>query len=223
MERELPKKHLFLMLAVLAAGILMTATVAFADGFSVVKYSSRISVTKGDYYAINMGTKTKNAKTVTVKSSKASVADAFMSGSTVMFDAKKAGKATLTITVTAKNGKKKTYKCKVVIYNYTNPVKSFKVGNTQFASKFKRPNVGELYTGAKKAKVTVTPKAGWKLKKIEHVMISFSDGMKESTKKVKNKSTISINGGYEIEEIVCTFYNPSKKLYEYSTVMIWRM
>lgn len=102
-------------------------------------------------------------------------------GSTLMVTAKKAGKAKITCTV---GGKKKSFT--LVVKKYKNPVKTFKVGGKNYASKFKKAR--DYYGGHKAGKLTIKPASGWKLVSI------YGDGGK-----VKNGKKIDKFGFYQVE------------------------
>ncbi|MDO4400692.1 MAG: hypothetical protein Q4D27_07080 [Coriobacteriia bacterium] len=75
---------------------------------------------------------------------------------------KKAGKAKVTFKY-----KGKSYTMNVVVAKYTNPVKTYKIGSTNYASKFKKTPF--YFAGGKvlKGKVTVKAATGWKFKHFE--------------------------------------------------------
>lgn len=78
----------------------------------------------------------------------------------ITFDPKKAGSTTVKVTV--KNGSKtKTHSIKLTIYKHENPLTTFKIGKTQYKSKF---NSKKIYY-AKRPKKTSTVKLNVKAKK----------------------------------------------------------
>lgn len=114
--------------------------------------------------------KSSNSKVVTI--SKTDTVGA--SGATIYLTAKKAG----TATVSFKSGGK-TYKIKVTVAKYKNPVSSITIGSTKIAKgKFKNAatySVKYSKFANKKVKVTVELKKGWSIKETEKAKFS-SDG-----------------------------------------------
>lgn len=177
-----------------------------------VKYQKNIGISLDDKIlvtTVDLGSRASNAKKVTVKSSKKSVVEAKASSDkkSISLFANKAGSAKVTVTVTKKNGKKSSYPINVTVYKYINPVKSFKIGSKSFSFKKKSqqewsPEYG-FYDEKMKAKISVTPKAGWKLKAI----------YTNNDKKVKNKSKVTIKGT-DFTYFIAEFYNAKQKLTE---------
>jgi len=75
--------------------------------------------------------------------------------------ASKKGKAKVSFTLKVKN-KKYNYSMTITSKKYANPVKSFKVENKEFASKFKKKATG-VSTPIDGKVIKVTPKKGWKV------------------------------------------------------------
>ena len=100
------------------------------------------------------------------------------------------GKAT--ITFKAKVGSKTySYKCKVVVHTYENPVKSLKIGKTNYASEFAYMNYFTLRAQKNlKGKLAITTNKNWKIKNIE-----VYDYKSDNITKVKNNKTITLNKG----------------------------
>ena len=77
------------------------------------------------------------------------------------------------------------FKIKVTVYQYEAPVKTFKLGSKNYASKFKDND--HVYLKIKKTetfKVSIKPNKGWKLEDIE-----FYDGEKRTS--IKNNSKVT--------------------------------
>lgn len=180
----------------LLAAVLMLPVTALADSFGMLDYSSKITVSKSEMpYIVEMGKKAKGATKVTVKSSKKSVVAAaveqawYSDGTEVslpIITAKKAGVAHVTIKVT-KGGKTKTYKMKVTVIKYKNPLKKLKLGNATLTKKFKKSTYYSLNITAKQ-KLTVKAASGWKVKSIRY---SYYNPAKNAFVSKKIKS-----GGY---------------------------
>lgn len=147
--------------------------------------------------------KTSNTSVVSVKQTK------YTYGSQAYYRISLVPKKAGTTTVSLKC-KGKTYKTKVTIKKYINPVKSVKIGTTSIASsKFNSSATTRLsYTkfGSKNVKTTVSLKSGWKL---EELYIFKGDPRKGSMKpaieymqkgwmrseSVANGSKIPVKGG----------------------------
>ena len=89
---------------------------------------------------------------------------------------KKAGKAKVTFKY-----KGKSYTMNVVVAKYTNPVKTYKIGSKNYASKFKKSPF--YFAGGKvlKGKVTVKAATGWKFKHFEY----YKNGKLKTAKSYK--------------------------------------
>lgn len=96
---------------------------------------------------------------------------------TAVFELRKPGKATITYKF---NGK--TYTHKLVVRKYANPVKTFKIGTKNYATKFKKYSSAQITAKLAGKKVKVTPAAGWKLK---YILVANDKGEKH----VKNGYT----------------------------------
>jgi cell division protein YceG involved in septum cleavage len=177
----------------------------------------------------------KNIKNVKVKSGNTKIVYiGKMTGNNntgFVFTALKAGSANLTIKATLTTGKTKTYKAKVNVVSYSNPVKSLKIGSKELASKLKKDMYASYKNKAESEKVTVKLKSGWTLKSIKHTyyeVIQNEDSsgdtsesyetIKEKTVKIKNggKITYSDNEG----SLIIKVYNKKTKLTETLEVYI---
>lgn len=132
-----------------------------------------------------------NYKITNVKSSdkKVMVASKVFDGeySMIKMKAKKPGKTT--ITFKAKIGNKTyNYKVKVKVVNYTNPLKSFKIGKTDYASKFSH-TFYHRRSGKKKiaGKLAIKPNPDWKVAAL--YTYDFKTGKE---KNVKNNKKITL-------------------------------
>ena len=209
------KKH-FQWLMMLAAALTLFLTPAKAKAFDEsmpeVKYQKQLGILVDHpvlVTIVNMGTKVNNAKKVTVTSSNKKIVEAKVTtdNKAVGLFANKVGKAVVTVKVKNKSGKTSSYPINVTVYKYTNPVKKFKLGSKSFSFKKKcsvewTPD-GGLYDDVIKAKLSITPNAGWKLQKI------YTSG----DKVVKNNTTVKIDGK-KFTYFLAVFYNAEKKLLE---------
>lgn len=91
------------------------------------------------------------------------------------------------INFTGKSGK--VYTMNLTVVKYSNPVKKFKIGSKNLASKFKKSNTG-WYSIKKtqKQKISIKPQKGWEI-----VDIDYSDyNLKKPVKKIKNNKRITL-------------------------------
>ncbi|MDO5539204.1 MAG: hypothetical protein Q4F83_03915 [Eubacteriales bacterium] len=124
--------------------------------------------------------KSSNKKVVTV--GKPSVSS-YVKSLSIPLTFKKAGSAYISFDL--KIGKKTySYKKKVSAVKYTNPMKSFKIGKTEFASRYKKYAGPVILNKALSGKLKIVPNKNWK--------IIFMDKMTlgEGSSKVKNNTKI---------------------------------
>ena len=173
-----------------------------------VKYAKTININLEpykyfyDYYAIDMGKKLKGAKKVTVKvSNKAVVSDAdFFYGDLVAFTVKKAGKTTLNIKVTKKNGSTSKYKVNVIVNKLKSPFVSAKLGKKNLIKQFRKDPYATVKCG-KSAKLSIKPKKGWKVSKITYEYeYTSGDDYKYKTKKFTNNKKITFKNNPNYSE-----------------------
>lgn len=122
------------------------------------------------WYTMDLGKLSKNAVSVTAASSNAGVMDVLLRDGVVdyvLLGAKEIGKSTVTVKITYQDGKTKTYKTKVKVAKYVNPVKTFKIGSKDYAKNFGTYRQSQFTVfPSKKAKVTVKLSSEWKIKDI---------------------------------------------------------
>ncbi|MCD7744599.1 MAG: hypothetical protein LUI13_04820 [Lachnospiraceae bacterium] len=156
-----------------------------------------------------------------MKSSNSKVVKISKSGTSVYLTAKKAG----TATVSFKTGGR-TYKIKVTVVKYQNPVSSVAIGSTTIAgSKFDKAattNVKYSKFANKKVKVMFTLAEGWSVKESEHTNVKSNGDVSVSTgayleyarkgwaksDSFKNGKKVSVKGGAGFF-IICTAVNDS--------------
>jgi len=140
-------------------------------------------------------TNLKSNKTSVVKVSKTENTYSGTTSTSIYLTAKKAGTATVSFKY---NGK--TYKTKVTVKKYTNPVSSITIGSTKLSSsKFSSKSAVTLsyskYAG-KKVKVKATLKSGWKVSEegwsgyIEYLQNGWM-----KSEMLKNGKSLTISGG----------------------------
>ncbi len=183
-----------LLVVVLVAGIFV-ASPTDAEAASSLKYDKKVTVylsrktgksSKYGYGSIIIHT-SKALKSVK-SSNKSKVGNLFAyyngSYSQIEFIAKKAGTATISFKVGGK-----TYKSKVTVKKYTNPLKTVKItgvnSGKNIASKVKKKNEVSLSLKKTKtnAKLTIKPAKNWKV-----TDVSFSDGTNYNSKVDKTYS-----------------------------------
>lgn len=197
---------------VLACAMLLMAQTVYADSptgvtpTGVIKWGKKMTVSTEAYGAIvDMGSKVKGAKSITIKSSNKKVATNIKDYTDEMkvpvLNIEGKGTTNLTIKVKTKKGTK-TYKGKLKVVKYKNPIKKFKLSGKNVAKKFKKYPFGDYTVKSKKSKLVIKPNKGWKVKKIEHVY-----GYSGKFHKVKNNSTIKWK---DSGMLYITMYNKSK-------------
>lgn len=196
MNSKLLQRISILAIAVIAALAIYLAfgtSAVHADGLTVKKYSSKVTVTTVDYEVwLKMGSRIKKSHKIRVASSNKSVAAPVVDDGRVFISVRKAGKAAVTIKNKTTG---KTYKCTLKVLKYRNPFKKFYISGKNRASKFNPYNYGEFTNKKTRSKVSIKTKSGWKIKKI-----TFTDAVYKAskekyvfhTKKIKNNSTLKI-------------------------------
>ena len=107
----------------------------------------------------------------------------------LFFTCLKPGTATISGVFYENSKKVGKFKIKVTVYQYETPVKTFKLGSKNYASKFKDND--HVYLTIKKTetfKVSIKPIKGWELESIE-----FYDGEKRMN--IKNNSKVTCKNG----------------------------
>ena len=192
-----------------------------ADLFGKVKYKKNIELTSLDLddvfmYELDMGKLAKSSDKLSLKSSDTSVV--WVESNEPYFGIKKIGKAKITI---KNKTTKKKYTCTVTVIN-KNPFKSLKVGKKELKKQFNIGASGQFNISASKWKISITPKKGWKLKKIKYCTYKRGGSKieKQTLKKktVKNNSKITFKKDEETwgEYFLITMYDKKeKKSYEF--------
>ena len=184
----------------------------------LVDYSKEVTLGFGgttgngsEWYMVNLGTRAKNATSITAKSSNEKVVQVNAQNNYVQLGTQKKGKATVTITVT-KGGTVKNYKMAVTVVKYTNPVKTFKVGSVNYAKDFKKLlQRHNTLIPTKKATVTVKANSGWKIK---NIVFSCVMGNQSQSATIKNKSSFDFSKYSSAwhKSIIVELYNKTTKL-----------
>ncbi len=158
------------------------------SGIQYLKSNGKASTSYLFIYGADLATQVQNVRSSNPKVATATVKD--ISGVCLYIKAIKTGTTTISCTV-----KGKALKYKLTVCKYVNPFKQLMIGDQDYASKFNKQR-DELIVKSSGAPVTltVTPKAGWKLKKIMGDVVG-----KKKDVKIKNGETIDPNKYIEIK------------------------
>ena len=139
----------------------------------------------------------------------------------IYLKAQKPGTATVSVKF-----KGKTYKTRVTVKKYVNPIQSVKIGSTSVSgSKFNSSSIVNLSYAKfanKKVKTTVTLKKGWKLDTdfyLKTPVVEYFQKNDLEGKPVKNGSKIPVKGGKGFE-ILVTAINEKTGLIEYISLVL---
>ena len=175
----------------------LAATPATAQAAGTLKFAKSITLMRENgtdgtmsYGIINS---VKSDKILNLKSSNTSVATVkkaqFRGDYSIVVTGNKQGTATVSFTVQRKNGKKYSFKSKVSVFNYTNPLSKCTFGKTDYREQFDKEHIHMVSFGtAKKGKINVGVKKGYKLEGL--YFCEFGTGAR---KKIKNRSTITLD------------------------------
>lgn len=158
----------------------------------------------------------KSDKILNLKSSNKSVATVknvqFRGDHSIVIKGNKQGTTTVSFTVQRKNGKKYSFKSKVSVFNYTNPLSKCTFGKTDYRKTFDKENNHFISLGdtAKKGKINVDMKKGYKLEGL--YFCEFGTGAR---KKIKNGSTITLDSLHYLE----IDYKNISKNYSYTMIL----
>ena len=183
--KKMIKRTISILLAVM---IMVTAIpVMAAETYYDIHTSETNLLIPGSYEDYNIGSVGK-AK-ATVKSSNTKIATVKVKKGVIWVHAKKPGK----VTIITKIGKK-TYKTKLTILKYENPISSVKIGNTTIkGNRFNKATTIYLSYSKyqnKKQKIKLNLKKGWKLR-----ALSYSQRNWNMDKALKNGGSVKISGG----------------------------
>ena len=209
-----------LVLVLIAALFLGAQSVAFAEESakpflpteSAFPYKSDPDASNG--YGLVIQNYTEDTVLKKVKSSDPSVVKASWTkkdGECLNIQLQKPGTATISGVIYQGGKKVGSFKTKATVYKYESPVKSFKLGSTDYAKEFK--NKDQYYLTLKKTKtlkVSIKPASGWKLSWIE-----FYEG--EDVKEIKNNTKVTFRNSWNYVNVF--FYN--EKLGRDESVVIY--
>ena len=104
----------------------LAAAPVTAQAADTLKFAKSITMLKGNQIGYGIMNSVKSDKILNLKCSNTNVAtvkkEKFIDDYTITIKAKKQGTTTVSFTVKRKNGKKYSFKSKISVYNYTNPL-----------------------------------------------------------------------------------------------------
>ena len=107
-----------------------------------------------------------------------------------------------------KNGKKYSFKSKISVYNYTNPLNKCVVGKKDYKKQLDKKNTVTVSSSSpKKGKINITAKKGYKIEAIYYS--EYGTGVQ---KKIKNGSSITLDSQHYLQII----YKDTRKNYSYA-------
>lgn len=139
-----------------------------------------------------------NGKITKLKSSKPGVLKvSSIGGPYIQPLPKKPGKSKVTFQYAGKK-----FSTVVTVKKYENPCKAYKVGKKDYAKKFnKSPMYGVKNYGTGEAKISITPKKGWKI-----IGLAAGSGENDGAIQIKNNTTVSMDN-YNVQRVRTLFKN----------------
>ena len=188
------------------------ATVQAANG---LKFAKSITIMKGTETDYGIFNSVKSDKILNLKSSNTNVATVkkgkFINDHSITVKAKKQGTTIVSFTIQRKNGKRYSFKSKISVFNYTNPLSKCVFGKTDYTKQFDKENFTYISPdSAKKGKINITLKKGYTLKGL--YCVEYGSGIR---KKLKNGNVITLDG---MHYILIEYKNVSKN-YSYATFL----
>ena len=188
---------LFLALTFIVTDFAVAPVTAQAAG--TLKFHKSIALMKGDEIGHVIRNSVRSDKVLELKSSKPSVVSVkkmpFRDDYTITMKAKKTGTSIVSFKVKRKNGKTYSFKSKVTVHNYTNPLSVCKFGKKDYKKSFDKKTMVPVAKGyPQKAKVCVTAKKGYKID-----AIYYSEHGTGKQRKIKNGSTVTMDGSHYLQ------------------------
>ena len=170
-----------------------------AQAAGTLKFHKSIALMKGDEIGHVIRNTVRSDKVLGLKSSKPSVVSVkkmpFRDDYTITMKAKKTGTSIVSFKVKRKNGKIYSFKSKVTVHNYTNPLSVCKFGKKDYKKSFDKKTMVPVAKGyPKKAKVSITAKKGYKID-----AIYYSEHGTGKQRKIKNGSTVTMDGSHYLQ------------------------
>ena len=188
---------LFLALTFIVTDFAVAPVTAQAAG--TLKFHKSIALMKGDEVGHVIRNSVRSDKVLGLKSSNTSVVSVkkmpFLDDYTITLKAKKTGTSIVSFKVKRKNGKTYSFKSKVTVHNYTNPLNVCKFGRKDYKKSFDKKTMVPVAKGyPQKAKVCVTAKKGYKID-----AIYYSEHGTGKQRKIKNGSTVTMDGSHYLQ------------------------
>lgn len=188
---------LFLALTFIVTDLAVAPVTAQAAG--TLKFHKSIALMKGDEIGHVIRNSVRSDKVLELKSSKPSVVSVkkmpFRDDYTITMKAKKTGTSIVSFKVKRKNGKTYSFKSKVTVHNYTNPLSVCKFGKKDYKKSFDKKTMVPVAKGyPKRAKVCITAKKGYKID-----AIYYSEHGTGKQRKIKNGSTVTMDGSHYLQ------------------------
>ena len=170
-----------------------------AQAAGTLKFHKSIALMKGQETGDPIINSVRSDKVLGLKSSNTSVVSVkkmpFLGDYTITLKAKKTGTSIVSFKVKRKNGKTYSFKSKVTVHNYTNPLNVCKFGRKDYKKSFDKKTMVPVAKGyPKKAKVCITAKKGYKI-----AAIYYSEYGTGIQKKIKNGSTVTMDGSHYLQ------------------------
>lgn len=188
---------LFLALTFIVTDLAVAPVTAQAAG--TLKFTKSVALMKGEEIGYGIINSVRSDKVLGLKSSNTSVVSVkkmpFLGDYTITLKAKKAGTSIVSFKVRRKNGKTYSFKSKVTVHNYTNPLNVCKFGRKDYKKSFDKKTMVPVAKGySRKAKVCITAKKGYKI-----VAIYYSEHGTGRQRKIKNGSTVILDGEHYLQ------------------------
>lgn len=181
---------------VLLTVCMISAVSAHADGFPNAYYrGSKVTIPGKVYYCLVMETGLEGAQNASYTSENPAIVKIISQNvwnldgvPLCIIEGQKIGSTNIIATVTSGSGKR-TIRIPIDVINYTNPLKTFKIGSTNLASRFDHSNYAS-YTGSRgNQTVSYSVASGWTIK----VSYGYSDGQNYKTISIPSGSMVNLN------------------------------
>ena len=188
---------LFLALTFIVTDLVAAPVTTQAAG--ALRFQKTITLMKNDQVGYGIINSVRSDQVVGLKSSNTSVVSVkkmpFLDDYTLTLKAKKTGTSIISFKVKRKNGKTYSFKSKVTVHNYSNPLNVCKFGRKDYKKSFDKKTMVPVAKGyPRKAKVCITAKKGYKI-----VAIYYSEHGTGRQRKIKNGSTVTLDGEHYLQ------------------------
>ena len=188
---------LFLALTFIVTDLAVAPVTAQAAG--TLKFTKSVALMKGEEIGYGIINSVRSDKVLGLKSSNTSVVSVkkmpFLDDYTLTLKAKKTGTSIISFKVKRKNGKTYSFKSKVTVHNYSNPLNVCKFGRKDYKKSFDKKTMVPVAKGyPKRAKLSITAKKGYKI-----AAIYYSEYGTGIQKKIKNGSTVTMDGSHYLQ------------------------